>query len=518
MLELDDVVRENQVACLPFSKSGRAELELFERYPGLVDIIERGRRAKIDSFRLQSRLRDEESYYASASKARPVSRDYNNDKPSQGRSSLKYLDYDLGKPPLEKKTSALDLMFEMEEDDENLVALGEPTTPSHHRTQHGPDERLQAPSPRLSVAETSTNAAASLGASTSPTHRSSSMAHGLSVSPANHIEGAKVWSSSVLSPSRLDMREIMAQASSNKVSSLSSGLANRTSSSGSVAAAQSGKLSQKERKRQAQQQQLHEDIPPVDPAPVESFDREHAPKPSPWRTASSGQKVSLKEILGAETSNIPSPSVEKPRRQASNPPLTMRQTVPGKPSALQRSSSGAAQQNATPRAARSISSPVVSNKNASSHSPSAICDTASPMVQSIRHIPPLAEPSLQLSMTDILSQQQIEKEVISDAVARRSLQEIQEEQAFQEWWDQESKKVREEEEGARGQTASPARGRKNSSRGKGRGTSRGRGRGTGRGGGVETEQPGDSKGGQAEGSGLRGRRSRSGMEPKGRAK
>ena len=121
-------------------------------------------------------------------------------------------------------------------------------------------------------------------------------------------------------------------------------------------------------------------------------------------------------------------------------------------------------------------------------------------------------------MADILVQQQTEKEVIKDAVAKRSLQEIQEEQAFQEWWDQESKKVREEEEGVRGQTVSPARGRKNSSWGKGRGASRGRGRGAGRGGGVETEQPGESKGAQAEGSGLRGRRSRSGLEPKGRAK
>ena len=68
-------------------------------------------------------------------------------------------------------------------------------------------------------------------------------------------------------------------------------------------------------------------------------------------------------------------------------------------------------------------------------------------------------------MADILAQQQTEKDVSKEAVAKGSLQEIQEEQAFQEWWDQESKMVREEEEEAKCQTVGPARERKSNSRG-----------------------------------------------------
>jgi hypothetical protein len=98
-----------------------------------------------------------------------------------------------------------------------------------------------------------------------------------------------------------------------------------------------------------------------------------------------------------------------------------------------------------------------------------------------------AEASLQLSMADIIGQQRREAEVIKEAVAKRSLQEIQEEQAFQEWWDIESRRAQ-EEEAAKSKNVAPGSGRggkspgsrsKSGGRGRGgRGTpSRGRGRG-----------------------------------------
>lgn len=90
-------------------------------------------------------------------------------------------------------------------------------------------------------------------------------------------------------------------------------------------------------------------------------------------------------------------------------------------------------------------------------------------------------------MADILSQQQTEKDIIKEAVAKRSLQEIQQEQEFQEWWDQESRKVRLEEEEAaatmKGGEGGGARGRgggTRAARGKGRGGGSGRGRERGR--------------------------------------
>ena len=70
-------------------------------------------------------------------------------------------------------------------------------------------------------------------------------------------------------------------------------------------------------------------------------------------------------------------------------------------------------------------------------------------------------------MTEILSVQQAEKDYVKDAAAKRSLQEIQQEQEFQEWWDQESKRVIYEEEQKK---RAEERGAKvNQGRGKGRG-------------------------------------------------
>ena len=50
------------------------------------------------------------------------------------------------------------------------------------------------------------------------------------------------------------------------------------------------------------------------------------------------------------------------------------------------------------------------------------------------------------SMDDILTEEQAVKDSIKGAVAKRSLQEIQQEQEFQEWWEKESARVMEEEE------------------------------------------------------------------------
>jgi hypothetical protein len=48
-------------------------------------------------------------------------------------------------------------------------------------------------------------------------------------------------------------------------------------------------------------------------------------------------------------------------------------------------------------------------------------------------------------MADIIDLQAREQEVIKEAVKPRDLKDIQEEQAFQEWWDLESRRAQEEE-------------------------------------------------------------------------
>ena len=511
MLELDEVVRQNQVACLPFSKSGRAEAERFERYPELLDIVERGRRAKIDSFRLQSRLRDEESFYANAGKARPISRDGpDNQKPPRDL-ALKALEHDTGNQIASKLQNREDteLMFQMEEEEDDPHASAKSTVPKHVRTERFPADEMQALSTSLTVTDTSKSPhlAASSDILGHSSQGSSWMSQDLHQSHQRPTEGAKVWASSGLGSSKLDMKEIMAQDSFNKVSSLSSGLANKTSTPKNVTNSQTVKLSQKERKRQQQQQQhqyVPQDSETVTTVSINEPEQIPAPKPSPWRHTSSGQKVSLQDVLRAESSTSPPLSPERPRRELSKSSLTMRQTVPGNAAAVRRSASGDVQLNPKPIPTRNISNPIIPSKTPFAQTPSNTNNASSPTIRSIRHGPPPVEPSLQLSMADILAQQQTEKQVIKDAVAKRSLQEIQEEQAFQEWWDQESKKVREEEEKTKDATVGSSRGRSGNSR-RARGVSKGRGRGTGKGTGLANDtRSGGSKELEAKAPGSRG--------------
>lgn len=80
-----------------------------------------------------------------------------------------------------------------------------------------------------------------------------------------------------------------------------------------------------------------------------------------------------------------------------------------------------------------------------------------------------------VGLADIIGQQQREQETVREAVAKRSLQDIQQEQAFQEWWDQESRRMQEDEarrlarEKGRGEKKenSGRRGRGNKSKGGG---------------------------------------------------
>jgi hypothetical protein len=90
-------------------------------------------------------------------------------------------------------------------------------------------------------------------------------------------------------------------------------------------------------------------------------------------------------------------------------------------------------------------------------------------------------------MADIIGQQRREQEVIKEAGAKRSLQEIQEEQAFQEWWDLESRRAREEEAARAIKGAVAGNATRGGKSGGGRGKSV-RGRGRGRGGKVDGER------------------------------
>lgn len=484
MLELDEVVRQNQLACLPIAKSGRAEDDLIEKYPQLLELMARSKRIKIDSVSLQTRLHEREAKSSGGSKAKAAFFEDFDQSPyvpkSRSRTSRDGTSQSKS-PSLQAKSSTADLMFEMEEDSGPEAEAPDTTMPNRRRRHKANTSESLLPPPQMTMGDetdnrpiaSSSRAEDAIAASTSPSsYRSLGMSTGKS---PGDINSKQPWAPPAMTTTKLDMKDIMAQASTHRVSNISAGLSFRARESEASTSGLPAKLSQKERKKQQQQQQLRspQSLQTPSPTPAE-FQEQNKSSASPWQLASTGPKVSLKDVLSVETTKSPSAEAQSIPRTPS--PLTMRQTVSGKTPAARRAASGPAQTLA-PTQKRNISTPDTSTTIGQALPLPSRSSSSQQPVQSIRYNAPVVEPTLQLSMSDILYQQQTEKDIIKEAAAKRSLQEIQEEQAFQEWWDEESRKVREEEE----QAARPAARGGRGARGKVRGGFRGRGRGRGRG-------------------------------------
>ena len=185
---------------------------------------------------------------------------------------------------------------------------------------------------------------------------------------------------------------------------------------------------------------------------------------SPWRPIqpSPRQDINLAVLSEADGRTL---STKPPARPQMRTTMTMRQTVSGTPQ-IDKSQLTQCQQ------PRSVSTPMMAP----------FSKPAPPQIQSIRHTPAPASTSLsytaQSSMTDILLQQQTEKTAVKEAVAKRSLQDIQQQQEFEEWFDSESRRVQEEEAQASAVAATASKDGRGK-RGRGGGAHR---RGSGRGG------------------------------------
>ena len=521
MLELDKVVRQNQLDCLPIARSGRAEADLLDRHPELAGAMEHDKFVKVDQVRLQSRLREKETRISGTHKASEELLDAFQSPSTRKPSTMAARESSTRSPSLKPKSSSTDLMFEMDEDDGNQASerFSLPTRNSRKSqspylatmTETAEEEAFDGLIPKR-VESASHSATSPLGLFEGA--RSAS-----STEPGSPAANKTPWTNSSVGTPRLDMREIMAQASSNRTSNLSSSLAASDKQPQTARPPLPSKLSQRERKKQQQQQQQLQQAEALREA--ESIDVPSAApiKPekdaSPWQRTSSGPKISLKDVIGVE---VRTPSAgEKanstvPQRTPS--PMTMRQTVAGRksqnpskpttpsgPPLARPSSSHSTTSQSTPK--RSVSTPAdigpaspPPTKPSSALSPPRSVSTYNPpIIQSIRHhhadasSPKDPEPNIQLSMTDILSQQQTEKQLIRDIMEgrnKRSLEEIQTEQAFQEWWDKERRKVQEEEE-----EAAAGKGKGKGKRG---GRARVRARGSARGGDGAGEGAKTSKG------------------------
>ena len=513
MLELDDVVRQNQLACLPFAKSGRAEAELLEAYPELVTLRDRDRRAKIDSMALQSRLHEVERK-AVSNRTRMEVLNETKGSPLSSTTSLHSSNKSLAIERsliLTPRKSADDLMFDLDDDEHSQprntnIPTNEYEISNQADVKHKSSGQLQSPLFSLPTQDSCFDTKGQAIVSTSPIVKIGSLARldsaltGSPNMPARSIDGGDLenerpragieqpWKASNIASSKLDMKDIMAQASANRQSNIATALSKEFRHGESSRPIAATRLSQKERKKQMQQQQLQPNITPTSPGLPPSIPTPNQGSVSPWRTASAGAKISLKDVLQEKREML---SIS-PTTKARTPPgssMTLRQTIPG--NALSKEAKQESPQQ------RSVSTPNISTSTSSSspiilpqHSPqnnrsqiTTPLSSSSNAIRSVRYNAPVVEPSLQLSMADILTQQQTEKDIIKEAVAKRSLQEIQDEQAFQEWWDQEEAATRarllEEETAARSAPGVPARGGRNTRGGRGRDRSSGRGRGRG---------------------------------------
>ncbi|KAK5113347.1 hypothetical protein LTR62_003446 [Meristemomyces frigidus] len=453
LIELDEVVKENQLACMPFAKSGRAEYMLHERHPGLAEVIERNRQRKIDGVTIRSKHHEIENFVPGSLgddvTVSPMAQK------ARRRSSTAQQKADPDRKALKPKASTKDMMFAM--DEEGASDVGTPEQSPAIRPMTSPrglepiassppeevwfDSKGKAlPSPRLGPqVSTSTSGIATPRTPKSPPFDGKTP-------PSS---GLAPWTLTPLPGPRTDMRDIMAQASGKRTSSLSQGLAGdrpplpATPSSFTLGAA---KISQKERKRM-QQSALSPDMSPVAAPRVAPSTQ----SPNPWQTVSAQRSPAVRPV--PNDSPLSSPQT-KPAdsRGTSTPQLTMRQTVanPKPAQQLQKSVIGPSGQSAIQQ--RSVSDikaqPPVENIKPPSKvarpQPLPSSSNSKPIPQSIRHQPP-PEQILGLSMSEIVAAELAAKDEIKAAMAKRDLQDIQAEQEFQEWWDKEAARVQEEE-------------------------------------------------------------------------
>ncbi|KAK2013844.1 BTB/POZ domain-containing protein [Colletotrichum eremochloae] len=432
--ELDSIVRENQLACYPFARSGRAELLLLEKDPDLALDIDEERRRRVREMAFRFSQRDDEKKMSSSFKASKFgSLDDMTAAMSpsldKSRRKSKASRNEPFSPSLRPKDSQGDLMFNM--DDEGPSP---PTSPSQRAAEAkgrsdterlpslpGPwkDRKGRTASPQFPVQSPPSATPSQLGVSPS---RIDTRGFGTQRS-------GSPWAAAAFTTEKLDLRQVLTDTPAK--SALSAGIAAQKSKEASPKPAQP-KVSQKERKKQQLAQAAAQAALEAEAQqPKAAWDREAAgSKPAPWKAVQSGPKTSLRDTMVKDLAK-PVPSLA-----ASTKPLL---SVESSAKSLPRRA--ASPDTRFPGQSRMSSSPAV--PSASSSQP-----MAKPLVpHSKSYMTPAskAEPILGLSLQDIIVQQKREQEIVKEAVAKRSMQEIQQEQEFQEWWDQETRRVQEEE-------------------------------------------------------------------------
>ncbi|PGH15017.1 hypothetical protein AJ79_02699 [Helicocarpus griseus UAMH5409] len=509
--ELDEVCRANQLTCQPISRGRNSEEFLVERYPEVVSLMEHDRQRRIDSMRLRSRLHEDElregkfrtttmekgvAMSPLARKTRPPEPSSKEGEPIGEKSPL-----------LKSKQSAGDLIFHM--DDESLLSSDQ--TESGRPSGLGIAQMEQAGSSfdYAGARERSLHADPHAGEKALATTTAQADMSTVSTPLAKPQRGSTgvPWSSVGPSNTKAGLKDIMAEALGSHQTAADSSTGSRRDIPASKLTP--SKLSQKERKK-LQQQQARDLL-----AEQEAAKSKPA---SPWQIVNNKPNPSPAPLQAESQSPR---NVSMPVRGPSKAPMTLRQTVAGAPSP-QSSTPTPSQQKQQPQREHSTQSstptkasprpginqdyfPSPSASQSTSHpsrpQPYNVATPRNKLDQQQQHYSTPSPAASHFSLAYILEQQQTEKDVIREAAtAKHNLHDIQLEQEFQEWWDQESRRVREEAERAE----AAAKGGHGARRGRG---GRGRGGVVGGVGGGNEPAPGHGSGkGRGQGLSERGRR------------
>ncbi|KAM7215080.1 hypothetical protein V8F06_009534 [Rhypophila decipiens] len=467
LLELDEVVRDNQAARFPFAKSGRAELLLHEQNPELAEDIHEERMIRVKEMAYKALKEEERKGYASNSaKGKGVAPVDDFGVASFSRRVSRGGANELLSPDLKKKASQGDLMFDMDEDeDEDASPMNSPSLRPRKSPVPLAPELDQIPDLGSSWKRSGPRRKMSFGgesltpvspATRLPTHPEGStpskMHGGLVGSPEPNKDGSP-WRHSALSAPKLDLKDIIqSESSTGPRSTLADGLAAQKSKDGVVPRLAQPKMSQKERKKHQQhQQELATQAALLAAAPKTAWEKSSGDKttPAPWKVA-----TSAKPKTASSSKNTPAdtpPAVAAPAQSkshllpgeaaAKSIPIHRRTASPDtRFSGQQRTPAAGSSTNVKPSTSKPTGPPPTSESPASKP----LIPHSKNYITPAKKEDPLAG---YYGMADIIAQERREQEMIREAArAKRSLQDIQEEQAFQEWWDAESKRTQAEEE------------------------------------------------------------------------
>ncbi|XXG95619.1 hypothetical protein Hte_001887 [Hypoxylon texense] len=433
LLELDEVVRDNQLAWCPFARSGRAELLLHELNPELAQDIDEERRRRVKELAFRLTWKDEEKKLSSSFKTRFGSLDESNSiSPilDRTRPKSKAIQDEPFTPELRPRDSHTDLIFAMDEEESPGVAT--PVSPTQQPLLSGDRNDLDQlstlngsgrDSKRKGIEDTVTPITSHPIAASRPNLTPATSSPDAAARRA--LSGGNPWGPSALPTSRLDLREVLAEARPAQ-SALSAGLASESKDMAAKSTPQ--KMSQKERKKQMQQLQAEQAVRQESQSYQSQSPWTKASEKggSPWQKPAAAAKALLHEEAGSSTGPSAGPPRPKPllAAETSSKSIPRRTASPDTRFSGQRTNSGTRQ-------------PPTSSQSTPQQ--------LTPHSKSYMKRAPKPEQEIGLGLADIIGEQQREQQSVREAVAKRSLQEIQQEQAFQEWWDQESRRMQEEE-------------------------------------------------------------------------